>query len=122
MPEPTTICGRFVPGGYSVGVNQYACGLGRNFRDSSSFRPERWLGDPYFEDDLRASREPFSVGPRNCLGKNMAWAESRLLLASLVWHFDIRDSGENEGWLERCRIFRLWDKPPLKVQLMPRAT
>ena len=120
VPAPIAICGRFVPEGFSVGVNQYACGHGSNFRDPFSFRPERWLGEPSFESDQRASREPFSVGPRNCIGKNMAYAEARLLLAKLIWHFDISDSGQNEGWLEKCRIFRLWDKAPLKVKLTVR--
>lgn len=120
VPEPTLICDKFVPKGCSVGINQYACGRGSNFRDPQKFRPERWLGDPHFENDHRASREPFSVGPRNCLGKNMAYAEARLLLANLVWHFDIKDSGQNDGWLERCRIYRLWEKPPLHVHLSPR--
>lgn len=33
------------------------------------FIPERWLGDPKFKDDKRDVFQPFSVGPRNCIGK-----------------------------------------------------
>ena len=39
------------------------------FRDPSSFVPERWLGDPRYETDNRAASQPFSLGPRNCIGK-----------------------------------------------------
>ena len=31
----------------------------------------------------------FSFGPRNCIGKYLAWAEMRLVLARMVWTFDI---------------------------------
>jgi len=41
----------------------------RNFAEPDSFIPERWLGDERFADDERAGFQPFSFGPRNCLGK-----------------------------------------------------
>lgn len=40
-----------------------------NFRDPNPFVPERWLGDPMYANDVRDCCEPFSVGPRNYLGK-----------------------------------------------------
>jgi cytochrome P450 len=40
-----------------------------NFTDPHSFIPERWTGDARFADDERAAVQPFSVGPRDCLGK-----------------------------------------------------
>jgi cytochrome P450 len=45
-----------------------------NFTDGDSFIPERWLAagsqgfDPRFADDKRKVLQPFSTGPRNCLG------------------------------------------------------
>lgn len=41
----------------------------RNFRDPESFVPERWLDDPAYKNDDRAAAQPFSLGPRNCIGK-----------------------------------------------------
>ena len=41
----------------------------RNFKDADSFVPERWLGDERYKDDNRIAVNPFSFGPRNCLGK-----------------------------------------------------
>lgn len=39
------------------------------FKDAEVFVPERWLGDPKYADDKRVAVQPFSVGPRNCIGK-----------------------------------------------------
>jgi cytochrome P450 len=32
---------------------------------------------------------PFSLGPRRCLGKDLAWLEMQLAMARLLWNFDI---------------------------------
>jgi len=55
----------------SVYVSQHTANHSpRNFIDSASFIPERWLNiDPRFETDNRVVVQPFSFGPRNCLGK-----------------------------------------------------
>jgi cytochrome P450 len=39
-----------------------------NFRDPDSFIPERWIGDKYSADHKKAM-QPFSLGPRGCIGK-----------------------------------------------------
>lgn len=39
------------------------------FKDPLEFVPERWLGDERYADDQRAAMQPFSVGPRDCVGK-----------------------------------------------------
>ena len=53
----------------SVSVWQIASNYStRNFTKPEEFRPERFLGDPEFaQDDLKAM-QPFSIGPRNCIG------------------------------------------------------
>ncbi|RYP04569.1 hypothetical protein DL764_004377 [Monosporascus ibericus] len=64
------ICGRFVPGGYSVGVNQSAVMRSEAiWVDPSRYAPERWLQDPAFAADDKKAYQPFSFGPRNCIGK-----------------------------------------------------
>lgn len=41
-----------------------------NFALPDEFIPERWHGnDPRFEHDRKDVLQPFSLGPRNCLGK-----------------------------------------------------
>jgi cytochrome P450 len=64
------IAGEWVPGGVTVGVHQVATYRSEaNFTSPDEFHPERWLGDKAFANDALDSVEPFSVGPRNCLGK-----------------------------------------------------
>jgi cytochrome P450 len=62
--------GKFVPGGAQVSIFRYAANLSpRNFSRPNEYHPERWLGDPEFEHDDLAVMQPFSYGPRNCIGK-----------------------------------------------------
>jgi cytochrome P450 len=64
------VSGYFVPEGTALAVSSYAVGHSkRNFKDPEAFVPERWMGDPRYADDIRSSMQPFSFGPRNCIGK-----------------------------------------------------
>jgi len=130
-PVPTTfprttpaggeiLCGRFVPGGTSVGVHQWSTLRSeRNFREPDSFIPERWLNDPRFDTDDKKAFQPFSYGPRNCLGKNLAYAEMRLILAQVLWNFDLELQPDSYNWHSHQKTFSLWEKGDLKVKLMP---
>jgi cytochrome P450 len=119
-PEGHVIAGRFVPGNSLVGVNQWsAYHSSSNFKDPYNFIPERWLGDPKYKDDKRKVLQPFSVGPRNCIGQNLAYAEVRVVLARILWNFDIELCEESQDWMERLEIYMLWKKQPLMVKLTP---
>lgn len=114
------IDGRFVPAGYTVGVNHLACyRSGSNFEDAGAFRPERWLDG--CGTDSHECFKPFSHGPRACLGKNLAWAELRLILARMLWRFDMElvETNENLSWLDNQKIWGFWAKPPLLCRLVP---
>ena len=54
-----------------VQVSNLAASLSpSNFTDPESFIAERWLGtDPRFSADKKQASQPFSVGPRNCVGQ-----------------------------------------------------
>lgn len=41
----------------------------RNFTDAAKFIPERHLDDPRYVNDRRSVMQPFSFGPRNCIGR-----------------------------------------------------
>lgn len=42
----------------------------RNFTDPEKFIPERWSSEnPRYPNDRLEGSQPFSVGPRNCIGK-----------------------------------------------------
>lgn len=64
------IDGYFLPEGTVFGVHHLATyQMEEHFKKAGEFHPERWLGDEEFKDDHHDAMEPFSVGPRNCLGK-----------------------------------------------------
>lgn len=97
-----TICGEFVPEDTSMSVHQFSTYRSEdNFKNAYEFRPERWLGDPEYKDDHLDALEPFSVGPRNCIGKNLAWHELRLLLCTTLLHFDLELCEESMDWKDQ---------------------
>lgn len=68
--EPTLIDGNLVPPGIRVGVHHYSSfHSAANFRDPEMFVPERWLGDSNYKNDIHDAFQPFSSGPRVCLGR-----------------------------------------------------
>lgn len=64
--------------------------------------------------------QPFSTGPRECLGQNLAWAEMRLVLAYLILEFDIGPGPEPRIQWESLRTFLLVEKKPLFLHLKSR--
>ena len=69
-PQGITLEGRYVPEGTRVGVSFYAASRSRsNFCRSEEFIPERFLGDDEWKSDRKDALQPFSYGPRNCIGK-----------------------------------------------------
>ncbi|OGM47415.1 hypothetical protein ABOM_002546 [Aspergillus bombycis] len=123
-PTGAHIAGGWVPGGTSVGLQQFvACRSSMNFHRPNEFLPERWQGQGEFAYDRREASQPFSIGPRNCIGRQLAYVEMRLILVKLLWHFDLRldtTRMKDTDWLAEQGIWILWDKKPLWVTLEPR--
>ncbi|EAU30964.1 conserved hypothetical protein [Aspergillus terreus NIH2624] len=123
---PIVIAGYNIPPGTVVSVHQSAAYCSpANFHRPQDYIPERWLPDaksnpssPYFSDQ-RDVLQPFSVGPRNCIGKNLAYAEMRLILARVLWNFDLELCEESLHWKDQ-KSYLLWDKPPLMCKLKQR--
>ncbi|KAK7946942.1 cytochrome P450 [Apiospora aurea] len=92
-----------------------------HFAHPEEFHPERWLGeDPRFAHDRKEAFEPFSHGSRNCLGKNLAYAEMRTIMARMLFNFDMRLAEGYETWAHGIEIHNLYEKPPLFIHLTPR--
>lgn len=97
-----------------------------NFADPDSFRPERWLPsthplyNPMFANDDRACFRPFSYGTRDCLGKNLAYSELRVIISRILFRFDYELEPGQEDWVEKAPIFVVWEKPNLNVRFRER--
>ncbi|KAJ3753813.1 cytochrome P450 monooxygenase pc-bph [Lentinula raphanica] len=83
--------------------------------DIEEFRPERWLGlDGDKRELVNKTFNPFSVGPRACVGRNLAYLELQLIVGSLVrmWDFVLEEGLDqelhtSEGFLRKplgCRV------------------
>lgn len=79
------------------------------------------MGDPEFDSDRRHALQPFSLGPRNCLGgkyvlllfkfalkcdlltilTSLAYAEMRLIPARMIWNFDMELVPESQDWVDQ---------------------
>ena len=76
------------------------------------------------------------VGPRGCLGKGWAYqrlrpiidnntdesislanAETRLLLAKMLWHFDFELADPEDDWLASLKAFMVWERTALRIRL-----
>jgi len=119
-PEGATVCGQFLPPGTHLGIAQYAMYRSSlHFTNPGTFAPERFLGAVEYAKDARSVMNSFSIGPRNCIGRNLAWAEIRIILARLLWNFDIALEHGSVDW-EKQKVFILWQKAPLMVRLTVR--
>ncbi|KAH8884933.1 cytochrome P450 ClCP1 [Thozetella sp. PMI_491] len=116
-----TVNGHFVPEDTHVAVHHYAAyHYSANWLKPFEYHPERFLGDPEFAADEREVLQPFHIGTRNCVGRHLAYAEMRLILARVVYNFDMKMAEESRGWIKQ-KVFNFWDKPPLYAYLTPRA-
>lgn len=97
--------GYWVPEGTSVAVSSWAAAHNpANFVDCDSFVPERWLeeGQPGFDakygTDVKKGMQPFSLGPRGCIGKNLSYLEMRLILTRMLWNFNVESVDRAWQW------------------------
>ncbi|CCU75987.1 putative benzoate 4-monooxygenase cytochrome P450 [Blumeria hordei DH14] len=119
------ICGEVMPQNVSVSVPILAANTSPYlWTDPDDFVPERWYkGDKCpekYRNDERKAMQPFSLGPRNCIGKHMAKQEIRLILAAMLWNFDLELQPESLDWKKSQKVFGLWERPALNVRLTPR--
>lgn len=97
MAGGITVDGHYLDEGTSVGVSAYALHHNQEiFTDSAVFRPERWIPDEAAGIDSesvslsRSGFVPFSIGPRGCVGKNLAYMEMSIVMAKILFLADVR--------------------------------
>ncbi|KAI3319555.1 isotrichodermin C-15 hydroxylase [Xylariaceae sp. AK1471] len=119
--KSTTIVGIPVPENTVVGIWSWALYRAPGL-DPNEFHPERFLGDSKYANDAREAFKPFFTGSRDCIGQNLALIEMRLILAHIIFNFDMeRTPGSNsKNWVDKQKnLFIIWDKTPLPIQLTP---
>ncbi|OHE96920.1 cytochrome P450 [Colletotrichum orchidophilum] len=118
-PSGQEILGQWIPGNTTIGVAHWALYHNEKiFSKPFEFHPERWLGDPAFAGDHLEALKPFHIGPRNCLGMNLAYAEMKMILSKVLWNFDLQLAAQSTGWIDHD-VYILYNKPPLMVHLTP---
>ncbi|KAI6294271.1 hypothetical protein MCOR33_008559 [Pyricularia grisea] len=118
--------GYYIPEGTVVSIYQWATHHNPdNFVNPLTFAPERWLprSNPFYESiydkDNKAAFRSFAVGPRDCVGKNLAYSEMRLVISRLLWNFDVTLVPGQDDWMKRQKVFLLIEKDDLFAKLKP---
>ncbi|OAQ90109.1 benzoate 4-monooxygenase cytochrome p450 protein [Purpureocillium lilacinum] len=99
-PGGRVIAGQFIAEGVTVSVPTYS--LLRNekvFTDATRYQPDRWMTeDQEKKKEMMNSHLPFSTGPRACIGRNIAYFEQTVVIATIVKFYDgkIADTFELE--------------------------
>ncbi|KAK7924797.1 Cytochrome P450 monooxygenase FUM2 [Apiospora marii] len=116
-----SVDGQYIPQGTSVTGSAFA--VFRNPRcvpAHDAFEPERWLGER--KQTEKPYSQPFSIGPRACLGINLSWLEMRITLAKLVYRYDWtlgKEQSKGYDWIAGCKMHFMWKKPELMAHFVP---
>lgn len=113
-----TIDGYQIPAGIEVNVSPFVIHRNPDYYPSPlAYRPERWLSKEKWSGGVSKSELEkaqsafcaFSVGPRSCIGKNMAYMEMMISMARMLFLFDFEsvgtlgESGDRGVWqLKDC--------------------
>ncbi|KAL2839750.1 cytochrome P450 [Aspergillus pseudoustus] len=107
----------FLPGGTIVSSSLLSLHYNPAiFPDPEQFKPERWLGQA--GADLLEWWNPFSRGPRSCLGRQIAWHELATYIALLFWRFDLELHQSDERNLEWTEHMFTKLKAPVQVKII----
>jgi hypothetical protein len=61
-----------------------------------------------------------TVEKKLTMAGSLAYAEMRLILARILYNFDMRLADKSKEWMKNQQTFSLRDKPKLWVHLIPR--
>lgn len=112
--------GEYIPKGIIVSTDLFLMSRDpRNFDDPKVFKPERWLDKNPATESMRSF--DFSIGPRSCLGKTLAYMEMRIVLAKLVFTFDWELADPEIDLITQSKLYILWSRPDLMVRFYDRS-
>lgn len=83
-----TVIGKTFPPGTVLSVPTYTIHRDKRVwgEDVEAFRPERWFEQDQAE--IQKTFNPFSFGPRACVGRNLASMELLIIIASILRRYD----------------------------------
>ncbi|KAI0112012.1 cytochrome P450 [Nemania sp. FL0031] len=118
--------GHYIPKGTTCQFNTFSVSRSpRYFHDPHQYRPQRWLPTDHvlfeakFANDNLASFSPFGQGPRICVGREVAWWQARLVMAKILWTFDVHIAPGQKVSLESdLKAWGYWVKPELRVRFL----
>lgn len=101
LPGGIIVDSTYFPAGVDIGVPIYALQHNEAYHPRAfDYIPERWLVNSVVKPGSLGSPEsvalaknascPFSLGPRGCVGKGMAYKELMIIVARLIYLFDMR--------------------------------
>ncbi|KAJ7717068.1 cytochrome P450 [Mycena maculata] len=118
--------GFVIPEGTSVVVPPYTLHHDPRYfsPDPEKYMPDRWLAD---KDDSKfvVNQDafiPFSIGPANCAGKNLAMLEIRMVVAYVMQAFEMRfgDGYDKRRWEADLKDYFVMQKGGLPVIITSR--
>ncbi|KIX07472.1 uncharacterized protein Z518_02125 [Rhinocladiella mackenziei CBS 650.93] len=114
--EDTMVLGMKIPKGTIVGTQNYTIHRYEPaFPNPEKFQPERWLGKEG-EQLRKEAWTPFSVGPRKCIGINLAQMELSKVVAAFFLRFDgSTDASMKE---EEMRMYDTFNAGPAGAKLL----
>ena len=107
-----------------------------NFHDPNDFIPSRWTNSDC--QDNKDASQPFSLGPRGCLGRkyvylhtlfevhstdwspiksSFAQIEISLILAKIFHKYSLELVDDGLDWEQRSHLYVMWWKPELRVRI-----
>ncbi|KAF1998926.1 cytochrome P450 [Amniculicola lignicola CBS 123094] len=94
-PGGAIVDGDFIPGGCDVGVPIYSIHHNEEYYpDPFNYNPDRWMVEKDNAGqqitDQYAAYNPFSVGPRSCMGKGVALVEMMATFAVVMFRLDFK--------------------------------
>ncbi|GAT28911.1 cytochrome P450 [Aspergillus luchuensis] len=98
------VSGEWLEEGTTVSLSTYTV---HRYPDVFGLDPERYIPERWLQPgsrDMQRGFLAFSQGGRGCLGRNIAYFQMQLVIAALVWRYDL--TLREEGWeLETMETF-----------------
>jgi benzoate 4-monooxygenase len=126
------IAGKFIEEGVSVSVPTFSILRSKDvFVDPDRYDPRRWILEDMMTGEVKGKLEEerlrqmkkafvaFSLGPRACIGRNIAYFEMTMVVATIVHYFDF--AFRDADVLKHFKVYERTNANPDELFLYPRT-